>query len=64
MTKIFKKLEKIVKISMKLSVCSDRLFVSSHGGGGGGGGGAIGERGGWAWATVEWEQQRGGGVGQ
>ena len=35
LTKIFKKLE---KICIKLSVYSDRLFVSSHGGGGGGGG--------------------------
>ena len=51
MTKIFKKLAKIVKISIKLSVFSDRLSERSHGWGGGGEGG----RG----ATVGWGQQRG-----
>ena len=30
-----KKLKKIVKIRIKLLVCSDRLFLSSHGGWGG-----------------------------
>ena len=41
MTKNFKKLEKFVKISIKLRVFSDRLFVSSHGRRGGGGGGGV-----------------------
>ena len=36
--KFSKGLRKNVKISIKLRVFSDRLFVSSHGGGGGGGG--------------------------
>ena len=30
-TKIFKNLKKFVKISIKLRVFSDRLFLSSHG---------------------------------
>ena len=37
MTKILKK-HKIVKISIKLPVCSERSLERSHGGGGGGGG--------------------------
>ena len=50
-----------MKISIKLGVFSDRLFVSSHGGGGGGGGGLHRDLMGREGETVEWGQQRGGG---
>ena len=60
MTKIFKNLEKIVKISIKLRVFSDRLFEYSHGGGGGAPGsdeegGGVGNNGvGGGVATARW----------